>query len=270
MQHSGVHYNLHSAKAKQNPGFGAEGFPGEPEVKILELSNYHVKFELLNTDLSVANALRRVIISEIPTMAIDIVEVKENNSALHDEFIAHRLGLIPLVSHEVDSYEVMENCVDCKGNRCTKCQVLFSLHATCPPDQEKLEVTTDHIRPVNLDSKVLPVTYFSDRGEPEAPILIMVLSRNQTLHMDLIAKKGTAKVHAKWSPVATCQMRKEPTVWIDADKLNGPAFSVDKRKEFVGMCPRKVYKFNEVRSAVEIEDADKCVLCIECVRFANA
>lgn len=101
MQHSGVHYNLH-AKAKQNPGFGAEGFPGEPEVKILELSNYHVKFELLNTDLSVANALRRVIISEIPTMAIDIVEVKENNSALHDEFIAHRLGLIPLVSHEVD------------------------------------------------------------------------------------------------------------------------------------------------------------------------
>jgi DNA-directed RNA polymerase II subunit RPB3 len=98
----------------------------------------------------------------------------------------------------------------------------------------------------------------------------MKLSKNQILDMDLVAKKGIARIHAKWSPVATCQMRKEPTVWIDSDKLNGPAFSVEKRKEFVGMCPRKVYKFNEVRSAVEIEDADRCVLCIECVRFANA
>lgn len=112
-------------KAKNMVGQGAEGFPGEPEVKILELSRYHVKFELLNTDLSVANALRRVIIGELPTMAIDIVEVKDNTSALHDEFIAHRIGLIPMVSYDVDSYQVMESCVECKGNRCTKCQVLF-------------------------------------------------------------------------------------------------------------------------------------------------
>lgn len=33
--------------------------------------------------------------------------------------------------------------------------------------------------------------------------------------MNLIARKGTGKHHAKWSPVATCQMRKEPIVEID-------------------------------------------------------
>lgn len=101
----------------------------------------------------------------------------------------------------------------------------------------------------------------------------MKLSKNQILDMDLVAKKGTAKMHAKWSPVATCQMRKEPTVEIDQDKINGGvagSLTVEKRKEFVNTCPRKVYRFNELRNAVEIEDADKCILCIECVRFAQA
>jgi DNA-directed RNA polymerase II subunit RPB3 len=65
-------------------------------VKILGHSKYSLMFELNNTDLSVANALRRIMISEVPTMCIDLVEIKENTSALHDEFIAHRLGLIPL------------------------------------------------------------------------------------------------------------------------------------------------------------------------------
>ena len=87
--------------------------------------------------------------------------------------------------------------------------------------------------------------------------------------MNLIARKGTGKLHAKWSSVATCQMRKEPIVEIDQDKINRD-LDVQKRKEFVATCPRNVYKFNEMRNAVEIEDADKCILCIECVRFAQA
>lgn len=75
-----------------------------PQVKILHYDKYTIKFELKNTDLTVANALRRIIIAEVPTMAIDIVEISENTSALHDEFIAHRCGLIPLISYDVDEY----------------------------------------------------------------------------------------------------------------------------------------------------------------------
>ena len=46
-----------------------------------------VRFILSNCDISVANALRRVMIAEVPTMAIHFVDVIENTSPLSDEFL---------------------------------------------------------------------------------------------------------------------------------------------------------------------------------------
>jgi len=44
---------------------------------------------------SLANAIRRSV-EEVPTLAIDEVEIFKNDSALYDEFLAHRMGLVPL------------------------------------------------------------------------------------------------------------------------------------------------------------------------------
>lgn len=49
-----------------------------------------------NIEASMANALRRTIISAVSSIVIDTVTIKENDSTLCDEMIAHRLGLIPL------------------------------------------------------------------------------------------------------------------------------------------------------------------------------
>lgn len=62
------------------------------------MNENRVRFILSNCDISVANALRRVMIAEVPTMAIHFVDVIENTSPLSDEFLVQRLGLIPLVS----------------------------------------------------------------------------------------------------------------------------------------------------------------------------
>ena len=99
--------NINAKNTDLDQNFDSTGAPfaeGANKIKILEHSRYSVKFELLQTDLSVANALRRIMISEVPTLTIDLVEVRENTSALHDEFIAHRLGLVPLDSEKVDQY----------------------------------------------------------------------------------------------------------------------------------------------------------------------
>ena len=67
-----------------------------PKVEILSIAPHAISFILSETDTSMANALRRIMIAEVPTLAIDLVEYSENSSVLNDEYIAHRLGLIPI------------------------------------------------------------------------------------------------------------------------------------------------------------------------------
>ena len=49
----------------------------------------------IDTNYSLANAIRRSV-EEISTLAIDEVEILKNDSALYDEFLAQRIGLVPL------------------------------------------------------------------------------------------------------------------------------------------------------------------------------
>ncbi len=49
----------------------------------------------METNNSLANAIRRSA-DEVPTLAIDEVEIFSNDSALYDEMLAHRIGLVPL------------------------------------------------------------------------------------------------------------------------------------------------------------------------------
>jgi DNA-directed RNA polymerase alpha subunit len=86
--------------------------------------------------------------------------------------------------------------------------------------------------------------------------------------MDLVAKKNIGKMHAKWSPVSTCVMRKVPMVKLNEGRLN-KELTEDQRREFVKSCPRKVFCFNTQKKAIEIENEQNCSLCQECVKYSD-
>lgn len=129
-------------------------------------------------------------------------------------------------------------------------------------------MTSKHIIPIDPDNPVIPVQYTDAQGEEEDPIKVMLLSKNQQLDINMVAKKGIGKTHAKWSPVSTCIMRKQPLVALDYDTVNRQ-LTMEQKQTFVSKCPRKVFKLNNFKQAVEIENADNCSLCLECTKYGK-
>ena len=139
------------------------------------------------------NSLRRLAISEVPTLAIDEVVILENSSVMHDEAVAHRLGLIPLRTDP--GRFVMPHECDCKSTLgCSKCRVLLVLDAEA--SEKTLVVTSGEL--VSEDEMVKPVS---------KDIPIIVLAPNQKLKFEAYARLGTGKDHAKWQPTSAAVVK---------------------------------------------------------------
>lgn len=151
--------------------------------KILDLSSDTIKFQIENINLALANGLRRIFIAETPTLAIDWVQIKKNTTILSDEFIIHRLGLIPLPSDEfINKLKIPWNCTCI--NFCSKCAVELILDVKCCDDKQYLITTSD----------IIPNFY---KGPP---IPLVKLNKGQELCLNAYAIKGIGKNHAKWNP----------------------------------------------------------------------
>ncbi|KAJ9062539.1 RNA polymerase II subunit 3, variant 3 [Entomophthora muscae] len=126
-----------------------------PDVTIRTIRPDEINIILDDVDLSVANALRRAAISDIPTLAIDLVEIESNTSVLIDEYLAHRLGLVPIDSTEADRLKYTRDC-NC-AQYCQSCSVIFKLDIKCNTVGMTRDVTTRDL--ISSDMNILPVFY---------------------------------------------------------------------------------------------------------------
>ena len=75
----------------------------DPKISDLSQDDNYLQFKLSGVNVSIANALRRIILSEIPTVVFrtspheqNLVNIEINTSRMNNELIKQRLSCIPI------------------------------------------------------------------------------------------------------------------------------------------------------------------------------
>jgi DNA-directed RNA polymerase subunit D len=208
------------------------------EIQFSSIDDSLARFTLAGATPAFANAFRRAMIGEVPTLAIDDVRIYDNTSAFFDEMLAHRLGLIPLKT-DLSSLSTQERCT-CGGAGCPGCMVTFTLSVEGP----KTVLSSDLI---SQDPHATPV-YDN--------IPIVKLAKGQKLVIEARATLNTGRVHAKWQPTLVCGFKNHPVVSI-SEACDACGMCVEE-------CPRNVLAVRGKKVEViegKLPDCSMCRLC---------
>lgn len=148
---------------------------------------------LFITPIAYANAIRRILISELPSLAIEQIEISENTSVLPDEIIAHRLAMLPIYSEKADSLFKVDQCL-CK-TLCEKCSISFTLNVNAnmgeknKDDDIRFDVYSNSIK-TNNSNNLFPINS-----------LLHSLEKNQSLKIKGNIIRGIGMDHSKFTNV---------------------------------------------------------------------
>jgi len=214
------------------------------EIQILEKNDTSMRLLIQGVDVPFANALRRIILSEVPSMAIDDIVIIENSSVLHDEILAHRIGLIPLKT-DLKSYNLPEACL-CKSEfGCNLCRVTLTLEVEAEANEGNKTIYSGDFQSENPEIK--PV---SDR------IVIAKLAPEQKIRLEAYARLGKGKKHAKWQPVSMCAYKFMPQIKINTRRCDACGKCIE-------ICPKKILVKMDKR--IETRNIYECTLCQDCM-----
>eukprot|EP00747_Dinoflagellata_sp_TGD_P128630 gnl/TRDRNA2_/TRDRNA2_174570_c1_seq1.p1 gnl/TRDRNA2_/TRDRNA2_174570_c1~~gnl/TRDRNA2_/TRDRNA2_174570_c1_seq1.p1 ORF type:complete len:318 (+),score=-12.80 gnl/TRDRNA2_/TRDRNA2_174570_c1_seq1:436-1389(+) len=255
-----------------------------PILEIRDLKEDYCEFILHDVDTSIVNALRRVMIAWVPTIAIDLVEFQINSSVLSDDFIAHRLGMIPLTSGK------MATCIKSRYENYNDnddiLELKFSLNVWCLDSEETIYVTSNDLILGSNSLSTQLVGHITKMHETrcmihnELPIVICKLRRGQRLKLQAYATKGIGKDHVKWSPVSTAVFQFLPEIEINETVMR--ALSMDQKIKFLNHClgkseenwsleggRRKLFRLNPLNHLLEVTDPEVYFYDGDCLKEAE-
>ena len=151
------------------------------KAKVIEHNDKNATVRFETKSAAAMNALRSAITQEVPVLAIHTVEFRKQTSALYDEVLAHRLGLVPLTT-DYGSYEY-ENLAD-EAARSAR-------------SMAKLYTTASGPGIVHADA----LTSKDPSIKPAYPTMPLVtLTEGQEVEFEATAIMGKGRQHAKWQP----------------------------------------------------------------------
>ncbi|XP_072031344.1 DNA-directed RNA polymerases I and III subunit RPAC1-like [Amphiura filiformis] len=208
--------------AGYDDSWSQEKFEKNFRIDIVRITESEMEFDMVGIDAALANAFRRILLAEVPTMAIEKVYIFNNTSIIQDEVLAHRLGLIPIKAdprmfeykQEGDENGSPEDTVEFQLKiKCTK-NPNAPKDATDPDELYRhTKVTTEHLKwiPTGNQSDLFGTDGI---GPVERDILIAKLRPGQEIDLKCLCVKGLGKDHAKFSPVATASYRLLPELTL--------------------------------------------------------
>lgn len=214
------------------------------EIAFSRLDERVAKFTITGVSTSFANMLRRAMISEVPTLAIEDVRIYDNTSVLFDEMLAHRLGLIPLRT-DLKRYKPRAECT-CEGVGCPVCTATYTLSVEGPKTV--------------YSSDLIPQDPDAPPAEEKIPIID--LTKDQKIVLEAYAIVGTGKEHAKWQATTACGYKNYPEIAID-ERCDGCGMCIDE-------CPRDVLEAGQGNVRVIGGRQELCSLCKLCERACLA
>lgn len=236
-----------------------------------------LEFDIIGIHPGIANAFRRIMISDIPSMAVEKVIIANNTSVIPDEILAHRLGLVPLKADarqfsfpqgdiltesnedKILEYELKVRCSSAKGDynylsfdeKYVNHKVYSNQIKWIPKGQQAKKFSEMSVSCVHDD------------------IIICKMRPGHEIDVRLLAVKGIGRDHIKFSPVATATYRLLPVIRINREITGKDALLLQKcfspgvigidqqDKAYVvnaryDMCSRNVYRYPHLADSVDM------------------
>lgn len=188
------------------------------KVKVLKMDDYYAQVEFKDVDYSFVNSVRRSLVSMVPCLALHEIDFHmgslgsyvdeesgdekeyESISAMFNEIIAHRLGMLPIPTDK----KTVEAFGGTINDDSKQPDIMYSLHKQGP-----CTVYSGDLEPVNGDDSLII---------PETNVPIVKLSEGQAILVYAKAKMGVASQHTKWQCAVAPRFYQAPTITVSSGK----------------------------------------------------